>query len=64
MLIRIVYQDFTYDYVNPLRLDRLIEMNEVAMFRRSSGWAIVGIDPLRKTKYPHWEVKDRRQQRI
>ncbi len=61
MLIRVVYQDFTYDYVNRYCLNRLIETRKVAMFRRSSGWVIVGIDPLRRTGHPRWEVRDRRQ---
>ncbi len=63
MLIRVIYQNYTYDYVKPDRLDTLIEMHKVAMFRRSTGWAIVGIDPLRRKKYAFEEVKDRRQPR-
>jgi hypothetical protein len=62
MLIRVIYQDFRYDYLHHRRLDEFIESGRVAMFRRRSGWAIVGIDPVRRKRqrYPR-ELRDRRQ---
>ena len=35
-------------------LDRLLENNLVKRFKRSSGWVIVGIDPIR-SKHAHQE---------
>jgi hypothetical protein len=47
MLIRVIYQDDTYDMVKPLLLDMLISENKIKKFRRSEGWAAVGIDRMR-----------------
>jgi hypothetical protein len=47
MLIRVVYQDNTYDFMNPARLDQSLKAGTISRFQRSSGWARVGIDPLR-----------------
>jgi len=47
MLIRVVYNDNKYDFINPARLDEEIKSGRIAMFKRSSGWAHVGIDPVR-----------------
>jgi hypothetical protein len=60
MLIRVIYQDFRYDYVKSWVLDDLIESGKVAMFRRKNGWAIVGIDPIRRKKHHFGEFTDRR----
>jgi hypothetical protein len=62
MLIRVVYQDFTYDLVKPFRLDEFLKSGKVAMFRRRSGWVFVGIDPIRKSRNSSsLQMKDRRR---
>ena len=47
MMIRVMYSDGRFDLVKPAVLDRLLEQNCLASFKRSSGWAVVGRDPLR-----------------
>jgi hypothetical protein len=48
MLIQVAYLDDRYDYLKDFQLDRLLEMRQVAKFRRSSGWVKVGEDPIRQ----------------
>ena len=43
----------TYQHLAPSALDLMLENHLVKMFKRSSGWVKVGIDPIR--------VKDRRE---
>lgn len=47
MLIRVIYQNQTYDFVKASRLEELIETGAVASFKRRKGWVRVGIDPIR-----------------
>ena len=47
MLIQVAYLDNRYDYLKDFQLDRLLELRQVAAFRRSSGWVRVGEDPIR-----------------
>jgi hypothetical protein len=47
VLIRVIYQDDTYDMVKPLLLDMLISENKIKKFRRSEMWATVGVDRMR-----------------
>lgn len=47
MLIRVRYTTGSYDYVNSTFLDDLIQTNAITQFFRSSGWAIIGVDPVR-----------------
>jgi len=49
-IIRVLYNDNRYDYVTDELLDDLIESDRVARFERSTGWATVGVDPVRKTR--------------
>ena len=51
--IETIIDDGTYHHLPPSALNVLLEHNKVIKFRRSSGWATVGIDPIR--------VKERRQ---
>jgi hypothetical protein len=62
MLIRVVYKNDKYDFLNPARLDESLKTGIVAMFQRSSGWARVGVDPLRKMTHdaPHDKLVERR----
>jgi hypothetical protein len=48
MLIRVRYTTGTYDYVSPAFLNDLIQGNKISQFLRSSGWATIGIDPIRE----------------
>ena len=50
MLIRVVYTNKKYDFINPARLEESLKAGTIAMFQRSSGWARVGVDPLRTGK--------------
>jgi hypothetical protein len=47
MLIRVMYFSDKYDMVKPFLLDELIASKRVKKFRRSDGWATIGIDPVR-----------------
>ncbi len=47
MVIRIKYRDGRYDMVKASHLNRLIAANLISQFKRSSGWAIIGRDPIR-----------------
>ena len=47
MVIRIVYKDNVHDYVNDVLLGRFLDAGEIVKFQRRTGWATVGIDPVR-----------------
>lgn len=49
MLIRVMYGDYRYDYVNTDALDRLISSARIMKFLRLSEdrWVEVGCDPMR-----------------
>ncbi len=47
MLIRVQYADNSYDLVDGSKLDALIATNSIVGFKRSNGWARLGIDPVR-----------------
>ncbi len=55
MTIQVELTDGTLCRVVPKGLDLLLNRNIVKRFRRSSGWAVVGVDPIRypaaKTSY-------------
>jgi hypothetical protein len=42
-----MYFSDKYDMVKPFLLDELIASKRVKRFRRSDGWAIIGIDAVR-----------------
>jgi hypothetical protein len=48
MLIRVLYNDSRYDYVNRVQLDQLLENRAITGFLRSSGWVTIGVDPIRR----------------
>jgi hypothetical protein len=50
MLIRVVYNNNKYDFINPARLNESLKAGVISMFQRSNGWARVGTDPLRQIK--------------
>lgn len=45
--IDVILKDGTYHFFTPRVLDVLLESHRVQKFKRSSGWATVGIDPVR-----------------
>jgi hypothetical protein len=50
MLIRVMYDDGTYDMVKPKMLDQLLETEKLTSFKRSDSWAVVGRDALRSSR--------------
>ena len=48
MFIQIMHLDNRFDYVKENMLDVLIESNQIASFKRSSGWVVLGVDPVRR----------------
>jgi hypothetical protein len=50
MTIQVELIDGTFCRVVPKGLDLLLNHNLVKRFRRASGWATVGIDPIRFAK--------------
>lgn len=47
MLIKVLYNNDSFDMVKNSRLDEYISAGTVKQFRRSSGWVTVGVDHLR-----------------
>ena len=49
MIIRIMYPDYSYDYVNARKLDQLIASNRIVKFVRPSedAWVDIVRDPIR-----------------
>ncbi len=60
MMIRIMYSDGRFDMVKPSMLDNLLERQSVTSFKRSSGWAVVGRDPVRSAGRSNYQGEDRR----
>lgn len=53
MLVQVHWTNNRYDYVKDFMLDSLIESGVVARFLRSSGWVMVGVDPIRSGTPDH-----------
>jgi hypothetical protein len=47
MLVQVNWTNNGYNYVQDYMLDELIQSGRVARFLRSSGWVVVGVDPIR-----------------
>ncbi|MEN8728961.1 MAG: GSU3473 family protein [Desulfuromonadales bacterium] len=47
MMIRVMYSDGRFDMVKPSLLEKLLKEEAITSFKRSSGWAVVGRDPIR-----------------
>ncbi len=48
MKIQVVFRsDEGFQYVPDYLLDRLISKGEIQAFRRSDGWVVIGLDPVR-----------------
>jgi len=48
MLIRVQYTSGKDDKVSQEELDRLLASDLIIQFMRSSGWAVIGQDPIRQ----------------
>jgi hypothetical protein len=60
MLIPIINIFREPDSVPPHVLDRMLTYGEIYAFERSSGWVIVGRDPVRKARGPYYGPERRR----
>lgn len=60
MMIRVMYSDGRFDMVKPAMLDNLLDRQAVTSFKRSSGWAVVGRDPIRSSGQSNYRGSDRR----
>ncbi len=60
MLIRVRYKDGRIDLIPSQNLDELIVLSEIDQFERSSGWVVVGRDPIRSTLRGQYYGRERR----
>jgi len=60
MLIRVMYSDGRFDMVKPNLLNNLLEQQVVTSFKRETGWAVVGRDPLRTSGRSNYRGQERR----
>jgi len=62
MTIQVELIDGTYCRVVPKGLNLLLSRDLVKRFRRSSGWAVIGVDPIRRSqKHTGYAGPDRRK---
>lgn len=61
MLIPIINSSKEPDSVPPYVLDRMLACGEVHAFERSSGWAVVGRDPIRAARRGAYQGPERRR---
>jgi hypothetical protein len=50
MPISVLYKNNTYGVINSKLLEKFIVFGSITKFFRSTGWATIGIDRIRKTK--------------
>lgn len=60
MMIRVMYSDGRFDMVKPAMLDNLINRQAVTSFKRTTGWAVVGRDPIRSSSRGNYRGMERR----
>lgn len=60
MMIRVQYENGSYDMVMKYLLDEGIMSGKVLKFKRKTGWVIVGVDSMRTTGY-RYNVPERRK---
>lgn len=62
--IDVILKDGTYHHFTPRVLNVLLESHRVHKFKRSGGWATVGVDPVRTKKIDnsnnHYNGSERR----
>lgn len=61
MLIPVVFNDGRQDMVKPFVLERLIETRAITSFRRATGWAVIGRDPVRQGSRRIYCIPERRE---
>ncbi len=61
MLIRVKYQDDTYDMVKAWRLQEYITAGKITAFLRCGEWVTVGRDPIRRGSAAGYSGTERRQ---
>ena len=59
-MIRVMYSDGRFDIVKPNLLEELIEQDVITSFKRSTGWAVVGRDPIRSSDRAEYSGAERR----
>lgn len=47
MMIPVMYRDGKMGFADPYKLNKLMNTRQIIKFRRSDGWAIIGVDPIR-----------------
>ncbi|TNF52474.1 MAG: hypothetical protein JSV71_02000 [Nitrospiraceae bacterium] len=47
MIVRVLYRNEKYDMVKASSLDLLINSRKIKKFKRSEGWAVMGLDRVR-----------------
>lgn len=60
MMIRVMYSDGRFDMVKPELLENLLKEQVVTSFKRASGWAVVGRDPIRNSGKADYNGIERR----
>ena len=60
MMIRVMYSDGRFDMIKPGLLEKLLKEEVITSFKRSSGWVVVGRDPIRGTGDPDYSGAERR----
>ncbi len=61
MMVRVMYHDGMTEMVRPPVLQHLIETGKIHKFRRSDGWAILGVDPIRAGMKARFRGEERRE---
>ena len=64
MMVRVMYHDGMTEMVRPPVLQHLIETGKIHKFRRSDGWAILGVDPIRAPMQPGFRGEERRERTV
>ena len=60
MLLKVQYQNDTFDMVKPHILEGLISSRQIKRFRRSEGWVTLGVDPIRGPRTEYTGVERRK----
>ncbi len=60
MAIMVQFENKTFGYVRNDDLDELIENGGIISFRRSSGWVVIGKDPVRTKRVTEYAGPERR----
>ena len=64
MMVRVMYYDGLTEMVRPPVLQHLIETRKIHKFRRSDGWAVLGIDALRNKGRQNFYGDERRERSV